>query len=138
MFPQTRMRRLRYGRLKDMVRENALCVDDLIYPFFIDENASKKMDVSSMPGVSRWPLSMANDAAREAYELGIPAILIFGIPKVKNAGGTSAYGDDDVVQTASVELKRNSVTNSSLLQIYACASTRITVTAALLILTPAR
>jgi len=105
MFPQTRMRRLRYGKLKSMVRENTLSVEDLIYPFFVDENASKKTDVASMPGVSRWPLAMANDAAREAYELGIPAILIFGIPKVKNAGGTSAYGDDDVVQTAVRRIK---------------------------------
>ncbi|MDL2261386.1 porphobilinogen synthase [Methanimicrococcus sp. OttesenSCG-928-J09] len=100
MFPQTRMRRLRYGKLKNMVRENTLTVNDLIYAFFVDETTSEKVEVSSMPGVSRWPLSKAVDAAREAYDLGIPAVLIFGIPKTKNAEGTSSYGDDDVVQAA--------------------------------------
>ncbi|MBZ3935745.1 porphobilinogen synthase [Methanimicrococcus blatticola] len=100
MFPQTRMRRLRYGKLKDMVRENTLTVNDLIYPFFVDETTDKKIDVASMPGVSRWPLAQAVDAAREAYDLGIPAVLIFGIPKTKDAEGKSAYGDDDVVQAA--------------------------------------
>jgi len=88
-----------------MVRENTVCVDDLIYPFFIDENAAEKTEVSSMPGVMRWPLSMAVEAAREAYDLGIPAVLIFGIPKTKDAQGTSAYGDNDVVQTAVRRIK---------------------------------
>ena len=105
MFPQTRMRRLRYGKLKDMVRENTLTVNDLIYPFFVDESASKKKEVASMPGVFRWPLSMAVDAAREAYDLGIPAVLIFGIPKTKDAQGSSAYGDNDVVQEAVRRIK---------------------------------
>jgi len=105
MFPQTRMRRLRYGKLKDMVRENTLTVNDLIYPFFVDESASEKKEVVSMPGVFRWPLSMAVDAAREAYDLGIPAVLIFGIPKTKDAEGTSAYGDNDVVQEAVRRIK---------------------------------
>jgi len=105
MFPQTRMRRLRYGKLKDMVRENTLTVNDLIYPFFVDESASKKKEVTSMPGVFRWPLAMATDAAREAYDLGIPAVLIFGIPKTKDAQGSSAYGDNDVVQEAVRRIK---------------------------------
>ena len=105
MFPQTRMRRLRYGKLKDMVRENTLTVNDLIYPFFVDETTAEKKEVSSMPGVFRWPLAMAADAAREAYDLGIPAVLIFGIPKTKDAHGTSAYGDNDVVQEAVRRIK---------------------------------
>ncbi|WNY27931.1 Delta-aminolevulinic acid dehydratase [Methanimicrococcus stummii] len=100
MFPQIRMRRLRYGKLKEMVQENDLSVSDLIYPFFVDETASEKIEVASMPGVFRWPPALAVDAAREAYNLGIPAVLIFGIPKTKDALGTSSYGDDDVVQKA--------------------------------------
>ena len=93
MFPQIRMRRLRYGKLKEMVRENTLHVSDLIYPFFVDETAEQKTEVSSMPGVFRWPLSQAVDAAREAYDLGIPAVLIFGIPKKKDSEGSSSYGE---------------------------------------------
>ncbi|MDY0266548.1 MAG: porphobilinogen synthase [Methanimicrococcus sp.] len=100
MFPQIRMRRLRYGKLKEMVRENTLHVSDLIYPFFVDETAEQKTEVSSMPGVFRWPLSQAVDAAREAYDLGIPAVLIFGIPKKKDSEGSSSYGEKDVVQEA--------------------------------------
>ena len=105
MFPQIRMRRLRYGKLKNMVRENTVGVNDLIYPFFVDESAAEKTKVASMPGVMRWPLSLAVEAAREAYDLGIPAVLIFGIPKTKDAMGTSAYGDDDVVQAAVRRIK---------------------------------
>lgn len=88
-----------------MVRENTLDVSDLIYPFFVDETAAEKAEVPSMPGVIRWPLSQAADAAREAYELGIPAVLIFGIPGTKDAEGTAAYGDDDVVQAAVRSIK---------------------------------
>ncbi|MDR0766966.1 MAG: porphobilinogen synthase, partial [Methanosarcinales archaeon] len=100
MFPQTRMRRLRYGKLKDMVRENSLTVNDLIYPLFVDETASEKTEVASMPGVYRWPQALVIDAAREAFDLGIPAVLIFGIPKTKDGIGTSAYGGDDAVSKA--------------------------------------
>jgi len=99
------MRRLRYGKLKNMVRENAVNVGDLIYPFFVDETAAEKSEVASMPGVMRWPLSLAVEAAREAYDLGIPAVLIFGIPKTKDEKGTSAYGDDDVAQAAIRRIK---------------------------------
>lgn len=105
MFPQTRMRRLRYGKFKEMVRENTLSVNDLIYPFFVDETADKKAEVASMPGVWRWPVSQAVEAAKEAYDLGIPAVLIFGIPKAKDAQGTSAYGDEEVVQKAVRSIK---------------------------------
>ncbi|WNY25336.1 porphobilinogen synthase [Methanolapillus millepedarum] len=105
-FPVNRMRRLRSGNLiKEMVRENTLSVSDLIYPFFVDENATKKVPVSSMPGVFRWPLNLSVDAAREAFELKIPAVLIFGIPKSKDAKGTHSYGESDVVQEAVRRIK---------------------------------
>ncbi|WNY27437.1 porphobilinogen synthase [Methanolapillus ohkumae] len=104
-FPIHRMRRLRTGLLREMTRENTLSISDLIYPFFVDENATKKIPVSSMPGVFRWPLSMAADAAKEAYDLKIPAVLIFGIPKNKDAAGTASYGDHDVVQEAVRRIK---------------------------------
>ena len=100
MFPQIRMRRLRYGKLKEMVRENNLTVNDLIYPIFVDETAFEKTEVVSMPGVYRWPPALVTDAAREAFDLKIPAVLIFGIPKTKDAVGTFAYGGDDVVSKA--------------------------------------
>lgn len=105
MFPQTRMRRLRYGKLKDMVRENTLTVNDLVYPFFVDENTKDAIAVPSMPGVMRFPLSMAVSAAGEAADLGIPAVLIFGIPKHKDAKGSAAYDEHGVVQEAVRRIK---------------------------------
>jgi porphobilinogen synthase len=80
-----------------MVRENNLTVNDLIYPIFVDETTFEKTEVASMSGVYRWPQALVVDAAREAFDLKIPAVLIFGIPKTKDAVGTSAYGGDDVV-----------------------------------------
>lgn len=105
MFPETRMRRLRNGKIKDMVRETSLSVNDLIYPLFINETIVEKKEVSSMPGVYNWPLSMAVEAAKEAVDLKIPAVLLFGIPAEKDPEGRHAYGAHDVVQEAARRIK---------------------------------
>lgn len=105
MFPQVRMRRLRSGKIRDMVRETSLSVDDLIYPMFVDENIDSPLAMSSMPGVSRLPVDMAADDAKEAADLGIPAVILFGIPSTKDEKGSSAWGEDDVVQRAVREIK---------------------------------
>ena len=105
MFPETRMRRLRNGKIKDMVRETSLSVNDLIYPLFINETIVEKKEVSSMPGVYNWPLSMAVEAAKEAVDLKIPAVLLFGIPAEKDPEGRHACGADDVVQEAARRIK---------------------------------
>lgn len=106
MFPETRMRRLRRGKIKSMVCETELSLNDLVYPLFIEENSSEKKEVESMPGVFRWPLSECCTAVKEAVDLGIPAVLLFGIPKTKDSGGTSAYGTHDVVQEATRMIKQ--------------------------------
>lgn len=100
MFPKTRLRRLRSPTIRRMVRETQLSVDDLVHPMFIDETIDTPQEVSSMPGVFRTPLDGAADDAREAIELGIPAVLLFGIPKVKDEIGSTAYGENDIVQNA--------------------------------------
>lgn len=105
MFPQVRMRRLRSGKIRDMVRETSLSVDDLIYPMFVDENIDSPLAMSSMPGISRLPVDMAADDAKEAADLGIPAVILFGIPSTKDEKGSSAWGEDDVVQRAVREIK---------------------------------
>jgi len=105
MFPQVRMRRLRSGKIRDMVRETSLSVDDLIYPMFVDENIDSPLAMSSMPGVSRLPVDMAADDAKEAADLGIPSVILFGIPSTKDEKGSSAWGEDDVVQRAVREIK---------------------------------
>ena len=100
MFPKTRLRRLRSPTIRRMMRETQLSVDDLVHPMFIDETIDTPQEVSSMPGVFRTPLDGAADDAREAIELGIPAVLLFGIPKVKDEIGSTAYGENDIVQNA--------------------------------------
>ena len=105
MFPQVRMRRLRSGKIRDMVRETALTVDDLIYPMFVDETIDSMQEVSSMPGVYKLPPEKVADDAKDAADLGIPAVILFGVPSKKDETGTSAWGDDDVVQRAVREIK---------------------------------
>jgi porphobilinogen synthase len=88
-----------------MVRETVLSVDDLIAPLFIDENLTKPQPIASMPGIRReTPGSVVNEA-RELAGMGIPAVILFGLPKEKDETGTHAYGDDDVVQNATRAIK---------------------------------
>jgi porphobilinogen synthase len=100
MFPITRMRRLRSSKFRPLVRETRLDVQDLICPIFVDETISKPFEINSMPGIFRQSLDTVADEAASITELGIPAIIIFGIPSEKDETGTHAYGDDDVVQKA--------------------------------------
>ncbi|MFA4957204.1 MAG: porphobilinogen synthase [Candidatus Methanoperedens sp.] len=100
MFPITRMRRLRSSKFRPLVRETRLDVKDLICPIFVDETISKPFEINSMPGIFRQSLDSVADEAASITELGIPAIIIFGIPSEKDETGTHAYGDDDVVQKA--------------------------------------
>ncbi|MDG6244707.1 MAG: porphobilinogen synthase [Methanolobus sp.] len=107
MFPEHRMRRLRSGKIKDLVRETSLSVNDLIYPVFVNETINSTCEVSSMPGVCNIPVSKIADDAKEAADLGIPAMILFGIPENKDEHGSSAWGDDDVVQRAVREIKND-------------------------------
>ncbi|WP_319508373.1 porphobilinogen synthase [uncultured Methanolobus sp.] len=105
MFPERRMRRLRSGKIRDLVRETSLSVNDLIYPVFVNETIDSPQEVSSMPGVFNVPVDMIADDAKEAADLGIPAMILFGVPSTKDEQGSSAWGDDDVVQRAVREIK---------------------------------
>ncbi|WMW22278.1 porphobilinogen synthase [Methanolobus mangrovi] len=105
MFPERRMRRLRSGKIRDLVRETSLSVNDLIYPVFVNETIDSPQEVSSMPGVFNVPVEMIADDAKEAADLGIPAMMLFGIPATKDEQGSTAWGDDDVVQRAVREIK---------------------------------
>lgn len=105
MFPEIRMRRLRNGKIRDLVRETSLSADNLIYPMFVDETISTVQRTASMPGVDRLPLDRVADDAKEAADLGIPALILFGIPAHKDGQGSSAWGDEDIVQQAVREIK---------------------------------
>ncbi len=105
-FPIHRSRRLRQSTaIMRMVREAHLSVDDLIYPLFVCEGKGIKDEISSMPGIFRWSIDGLIQEAREAFELGIPAVILFGIPDKKDEMGTEAYNPNGIVQRAIREIK---------------------------------
>ncbi len=104
-----RPRRLRKSpTMRRMVRETSLSANDFIYPLFVDETISEPREVASMPGVSRIPLSHVGDAVREVAALGIPGVILFGIPAKKDAIGSGAWDTHGVVQQAIREAKKAS------------------------------
>ena len=88
-----------------MVRETRLSVDNLICPFFVMEGSGQEQEIASMPGVFRWSIDRLVPQVRECRNLGIPAVILFGIPDKKDARGTEAYNPDGVVQRAVREIK---------------------------------
>src|SRR3954454_23556078 len=100
-FPATRMRRLRKsGVLRDMVRETELTASHLVYPMFVELGTDSRTPIESMPGIERLSISHAVDEAGEAHSLGIPSVMLFGIPAQKDEQASGAYDDEGVVQLA--------------------------------------
>jgi len=100
-FPSYRPRRLRRNeRLRSLVRETALSADHLIYPLFVGPGKDSAQPVASMPGVAQLSIDRAVKECEEANALGIPAVLLFGIPERKDGVGSEAYVDGGVVQMA--------------------------------------
>jgi len=100
-FPIYRPRRLRRNqRLRELIRETSLEPRNFIYPLFVGPGKDKAQPVSSMPGVAQLTVERAVRECQEVYALGIPAVILFGIPEHKDAAGTEAYADDGVVQRA--------------------------------------
>ena len=107
-FPENRPRRLRRNEtLRRMVRETTLSADDFIYPLFAVPGSGVRDPVGSMPGVFHLSVDQLVQEAEEVKALGIPAILLFGIPEKKDEVGSGAYGEDGIVQRAVRELKKN-------------------------------
>jgi porphobilinogen synthase len=103
----TRPRRTRRTEnLRRLVRETHLAVDNFIYPLFIAESIKEEVEIGSMPGVYRWPVERVAREAKAVAALGIPAVLLFGIPDFKDAVGTEAYNPNGVVQAAVREIKK--------------------------------
>lgn len=96
-----RPRRLRANAtIRNMVRENHVRVDDLIYPMFVIYGEKTKNEIPSMPGVYQYSLDLFVEALQEVVDLGIPSILLFGIPESKDSVGTGAYHEHGIVQEA--------------------------------------
>ena len=105
-FPRLRMRRLRRNEtVRRMVRETVLTPSDFIYPLFVREGKGVRNPIQSMPGQFQLSVDEAVKAAREAWSVGVPAVILFGIPDHKDAVGSGAYDDDGVVQRAVRALK---------------------------------
>jgi porphobilinogen synthase len=105
-FPATRLRRLRRtGALRDLVRETTLAPSDLVLPLFVEEGLEGRSPIGSMPGVDRHGIASAVAEAGAAHALGVPAVILFGIPAEKDADGSGAWDDDGAVQLAVRALK---------------------------------
>jgi len=97
-FPITRMRRLRRNpTFRRMVRETRVSVDDLIMPFFVRPGSGVKNEIKSMPGNYQWSPDTLAEECKEVEGLGVPAVILFGIPESKDADGSQAYAADSIV-----------------------------------------
>ncbi|MEG4504167.1 porphobilinogen synthase [Microcoleus sp. F6_B4] len=107
MFPTHRPRRLRnHPQIRRMVRENILTTSDLIYPLFAVPGEAFAKEVTSMPGVYQLSVDKIVEEAKEVYDLGIPAIILFGIPADKDTDATGAWHDCGIVQQATEAVKK--------------------------------
>jgi porphobilinogen synthase len=105
-FPTVRLRRTRQNdKLRGLVRETRLHTDQLIYPLFVAEGISEPRAISSMPGIMNWPLEHLGREVERIANLGIPAVLLFGIPNDKDEMGTQAYAEQGIIQQAIRRIK---------------------------------
>ena len=106
-FPEYRARRLRRNdTLRRMVRETFLRPEDLIYPMFSAYGSNIKKEIVSMPGIYQQSIEHIVAEAQEVYALGIPAVILFGIPKVKDAVGSDAYSGHGIIQETIRAIKK--------------------------------
>src|ERR1700687_5229063 len=105
-FPVTRLRRLRRtSQLRDMVRDTRLTPEAFVYPMFVCPGETVRKEVRSMPGVFNLSVDEAVKEARETHSLGVPAVILFGLPEKKDESATGAWADDGIVQRAARAIK---------------------------------
>jgi porphobilinogen synthase len=107
-YPVKRLRRLRYNPIiRDMIRETHLSKKDLIYPLFVVHGKKIRNEVKSMPGVYQMSVDVLVEECKEVASLGIPAVILFGIPEHKDEKGSEAYDPDGIIQQAVRAIKTN-------------------------------
>ena len=100
-FPVYRPRRLRKNEtLRRMVRETKVSADDFIYPLFVTHGRRVRKEIRSMPGIAQLSIDLAVKEAKEVFQLGVPAVILFGIPKRKDLRGSEAYARSGIIQQA--------------------------------------
>ena len=106
-FPINRMRRLRRDEnFRRMIRETKLSLDDLIYPLFVRPGKNIKAEISSMPGNYQWSVDLLIKECEQIFKLGIPGVILFGIPESKDEVGSEAYDESGIVQKALRAIKK--------------------------------
>jgi porphobilinogen synthase len=101
VYPVKRLRRLRYNPIiRDIIRETQLSKKDLIYPLFVVHGEKIKNEVKSMPGVYQMSVDVLVEECKEVVSLGIPAVILFGIPAHKDENGSEAYDPNGIIQQA--------------------------------------
>ncbi len=107
-FPRTRLRRLRENeRIRAMIRETELRVTDLVSPLFVCPGDGVKKEISSMPGNFQMSIDNLVEECRQTASLGIPAVILFGIPSRKDPEGTEAYDPEGIIQKAVGAIKKS-------------------------------
>ena len=107
MYPTKRLRRLRYNpTVRDLVRETVLTKNDLIYPLFVVPGKKIKNEVRSMPGVFQMSVDVVVEECKEVERLGIPAVILFGIPDHKDEVGSGSYDPNGIIQQAVRAIKK--------------------------------
>ena len=105
-FPVTRLRRLRKtASLRGLTRETELSASHLVYPMFVVAGSDRRTPIASMPGIDHLSIDHAVEEAGAAQALGIPAVLLFGLPSAKDEQGTGAWDDEGVIQLATRAIK---------------------------------
>ncbi len=117
------MRRLRARVLQPLLSETAISKSDLVAPIFIDQTAQKRKAIASMPGQFRYPLPEAGGIARDLWDAGIRALLLFGIPREKDAHASGAFDPDGVVQKAVRAIKKEVPMMAVITDVCACEYT---------------
>ena len=106
-FPLSRLRRLRRDEnMRRMMAETKVSADDFVYPLFVCPGSRVKKEVQSMPGVYQMSVDNIVKECKTIYDLQIPAVLLFGIPEVKDAFGTEAYSEKGIIQKAVNKIKK--------------------------------
>jgi porphobilinogen synthase len=124
-FPSTRLRRLRYNnKIRDLVREHELTINDVIYPLFIKEGLEKKQAISAMPGQYQLSLNDLTSEIKEIVALKIPAVILFGIPTHKDATGSEAHNDHGIIQQAIRLIKKTAPELLVITDVCCCEYTR--------------
>ena len=106
-FPQVRLRRMRQtAALRSMVRETQLSPRDFVYPLFVTHGRDVRLPIDPMPGQFQFSVDQLLIEVAEAQSLGVPAVLLFGVPSSKDGLGTEAYDDDGIIQQATRAIKQ--------------------------------